>query len=121
MGDKTKMFQRRTIRTAFFATIILYSLGIVVAGVVYVVTSGLQDNPYIAFLLLIAGAVGSILVAATIATIMHNLFSNLDDASSNFGHIRHGDVFAGYVTRFAWIIAPIVSSYGLLRIVEILR
>lgn len=121
MGYDTKMFQRRTMRPVFFAAIILYALGIVVAGIAYVVTAGLQENSYIAFLLLIAGAVGSILVAATIATIMHNLFSDLDDAGSNFSHVRHGDVFAGYVTRFAWIIAPIVSSYGLLRVVEILR
>lgn len=70
---------------------------------------------------MIAGAVGSILVAATIATIIHNLFSNLDDSGPNFSYVRHGEVFAGYVTKFAWIIAPIVSSYGLLRIVEILR
>lgn len=115
------MFQRRTSRPALFAAIILYVLVIVSAGVVYVLNAGLQENLYIAFLLLIVGAVGSILVAATIATVMHNLFSNLDDSDSNFSHVHHGDVFAGYVTRFAWIIAPIVSSYGLLRIVEILR
>ena len=115
------MFQSRTMRMAFFGSLILYSLGIIVAGVVYSVRAGLQENSYIAFLLLIVGAVGSILVAATMATILHNLFSNLDASDPDFSHVRHGDVFAGYVTRFAWIIAPIASSYGLLRVVEILR
>jgi hypothetical protein len=101
--------------------IVGYSIAIIVAGIIFAVGQGLQYDPFVAFLLLIAGAVGSIIGAATMATLVQGLFSDLDNVAGRVSDVRYGDVFSRNITRFAVIIAPIATSYGLLRIIQFLQ
>lgn len=104
-----------------FALIYSVSLAVTVAGLVYLTAADQDDNEYIAFFVAIFIVFGSILAAAAVATVLHRWFTDVGSPAPPPAYTNYGDVFSRYVTRFAWIISPIASSYGILRIIEILR
>ena len=63
-------------------------------------------------------AVGSVLAASWIATYLHRSFS--PQLQSSLRPIDYGPIFQRYVVRFSWFVAPIVASYGVFRLVELL-
>ena len=65
--------------------------------------------------------VGSILGAAAVATLAHGWFATLNRPEAPSAAINMGAVFERYVTKFALVIAPVIASYGVIRILEVLR
>ena len=65
--------------------------------------------------------VGSILGAAAVAALAHGIFANINRSGRPTAAIDMGAVFERYVTKFALVIAPVIASYGVIRILEVLR
>ena len=69
--------------------------------------------------------VGAILVAAALATLLHNVFANLNRQSPRRCRVELGSVFERYVKLFSYVIGPVIASYGIvygiLRVIEALQ
>lgn len=69
--------------------------------------------------------VGSILAAAAVATLLHDVFANLNRQSPRRYGAELGSVFERYVKWFSYVIGPVIASYGIvygiLRVIEALQ
>ena len=103
-----------------YAALYAVSIAISVSGLVYLDVAATDDNKYLAFLVAIFIVFGSVIGAAAMTTVLHKWFTDITLPSNVTTPTQYGDVCSRYVTRFAWIIAPIASGYGILQIVELL-
>ena len=69
--------------------------------------------------------VGAILAAAALATLLHNVFANLNRQNPRRCRVELGSVFERYVKWFSYVIGPVIASYGIvygiLRVIEALQ
>ena len=69
--------------------------------------------------------VGAILAAAAVATLLHDVFANLNRQSPRRYGAELGSVFERYVRWFSYVIGPVIASYGIvygiLRVIEALQ
>ena len=96
----------------------IYAIPALLAGLV--VFGGRKELTFaIQLLIALAIAVGSVLVASAVATYLHRSFTPEFSHRRDVRPIDYGPVFEGYVVKFSWFIAPIIGSYGLFRLVEL--
>lgn len=83
--------------------------------------ANLSENLTITIVIL----VGSILAAAAVATLLHDVFANLNRQSPRRCRVELGSVFERYVKWFSYVIGPVIASYGIvygiLRVIEALQ
>ena len=65
--------------------------------------------------------VGAVLAAASLATMIHEFFARISRQDPNPGRAELGPVFERYVKWFSYVIGPVMVSYGVVRIIEVLK
>lgn len=65
--------------------------------------------------------VGAILTAASLATVMHEFFARSGRPDPGPYRAELGPVFERYVKWFSYVIGPVMVSYGVVRIIEVLK
>ena len=65
--------------------------------------------------------VGAVLTAASLATVVHELFARFSRQDPRLNRPELGSVFERYVKWFSFVIGPVMVSYGVVRIIEVLK
>lgn len=65
--------------------------------------------------------VGAILSAALLATVFHEFFARSNRQNPRQFRADLGPVFERYVKWFSYVIGPVIVSYGVVRIIEVLK
>ena len=99
------------------------SLIVAVAFVILLLTTAEQQEGSLteSLTITIVMLVGAILTAATLATLAHDFFSNVNRQSPHRYRRELGSVFERYVKWFTYVIGPVIASYGIIRIIEALK
>ena len=78
---------------------------------------GLSESLTITIVIL----VGAILTAASLATAVHEIFARFSRQDYRPDRVELGAVFERYVKWFSYVIGPVMVSYGVVRIIEVLK
>ena len=78
---------------------------------------GLSESLTITIVIL----VGAILTAASLATVVHEFFARFSRQNPRPYRADLGSVFERYVKWFSYVIGPVIVSYGVVRIIEVLK
>ncbi len=115
-------FPGRILRSLIFLYVAL-SLVAVVVFVIVLLTAAEQQRGGLtgSLTITIVMLVGAILTAAAVATLVQDLFFNVNPPSPNRERLELGSVFERYVKWFTYVIGPVIASYGVVRIIEALR
>ena len=65
--------------------------------------------------------VGAVLAAASLATMLHEVFARASRQDLHTDRAELGSVFERYVKWFSYVIGPVMVSYGVVRIIEVLK